>query len=150
VFGPEGDALAAAVDDPATAHELVDAFLADRVPDRPHPAEDVADLVEKVAADPAMLRVEDLAERAGVRPRQLQRRFAEHVGVGPKWVIRRYRLYEAAERAARGTDVRWAELAAELGYSDQAHLTREFTAALGLPPERYAAHCREANPPDPT
>ena len=59
-------------------------------------------------------------------------------------MIRRYRLYEAAERAARGTDVRWADLAAELGFSDQAHLTREFTAALGMPPERYARFCREA------
>jgi AraC-like DNA-binding protein len=65
------------------------------------------------------------------------------VGVSPKWVIRRYRLYEAAERAARGTEVRWADLAAELGFSDQAHLTREFTEALGMPPERYAAYCRE-------
>jgi transcriptional regulator GlxA family with amidase domain len=147
VFGAAGEALAAAVwaVGPDEAHTLVDAFLAERVPPDPHPAEAVADLVEKIAADPAMLRVEDLADRAGVRPRQLQRRFAEHVGVGPKWVIRRYRLYEAAERAARGTDVVWADLAAELGYSDQAHLTREFTAALGLPPERYAAYCRDAN-----
>ena len=144
VFGPAGDDLAAAVLEagPDAAHEVVDVFLADRVPAEQHPAEDVADLVEKVAADPAMLRVEDLADRAGVRPRQLQRRFAEHVGVTPKWVIRRYRLYEAAERAARGTDVVWADLAAELGYSDQAHLTREFTAALGMPPDRYAAFCR--------
>jgi AraC-like DNA-binding protein len=142
VFGPAGESLAASLDDPDTAPTLVDGFLAALVPREPHPAEAVAELVEKVAADPAMLRVEDLADRAGVRPRQLQRRFAAHVGVGPKWVIRRYRLYEAAERAARGTDVVWADLAAELGYSDQAHLTREFTAALGMPPERYAAYCR--------
>lgn len=34
--------------------------------------------------------------------------------------------------------VRWAELAAELGYADQAHLTRDFTAAVGMPPAAYA------------
>jgi AraC-like DNA-binding protein len=146
VFGPEGSQLAADVADAGAegAHRVVDAFLAARVPADPQPCEAVSDLVEKVAADPALLRVEDLAERAGISPRTLQRRFAEHLGVSPKWVVRRYRLYEAAERAARGTDVRWADLAAELGFSDQAHLTREFTAALGMPPDRYAAFCRDA------
>ena len=146
VFGAAGDDLAAAVHraGPTDAAAVVDQFLAERVPTAAQPGEAVSDLVEKVAADPALLRVEDLADRAGVGPRQLQRRFAEHVGVSPKWVIRRYRLYEAAERAARGTDVGWAELAAELGFSDQAHLTREFTDALGMPPDRYATYCREA------
>jgi AraC-like DNA-binding protein len=146
VFGPAGSTLASAVQaaGPASAHEVVDAFLAEQAPAEVQPCEAVSDLVEKVAADPALLRVEDLADRAGCSPRQLQRRFAEHVGVSPKWVIRRYRLYEAAERVARGTDVRWADLAADLGFSDQAHLTRELTEALGMPPERYAAYCREA------
>ena len=60
------------------------------------------------------------------------------MGVSPKAVIRRYRLYEAAERARLGTDVDWAVLAAELGYSDQAHLTRDFSATVGMPPDRYA------------
>ncbi len=32
----------------------------------------------------------------------------------------------------------WAELASDLGYADQAHLTREFTAMIGVPPTRYA------------
>jgi AraC-like DNA-binding protein len=146
VFGADGVELAKQVGTagPEGAVAAVDRFLSERTPPPGDPCEVVTELVEKVAADPAMFRVEDLAERAGVRPRQLQRWFAEHVGVSPKWVIRRYRLYEAAERAARGTEVRWADLAAELGFSDQAHLTREFTAALGMPPDRYAAYCREA------
>ena len=35
--------------------------------------------------------------------------------------------------------VNWAPLAAELGYADQAHLTRDFTATIGVPPTRYLA-----------
>jgi AraC-like DNA-binding protein len=58
---------------------------------------------------------------------------------GTKAVIRRYRLYEAAERAGKGAAPGWGSLAAELGFSDQSHLTREFTAVLGTPPARYAA-----------
>jgi AraC-like DNA-binding protein len=70
--------------------------------------------------------------------RRLQRLFTDHVGVGPKWVIRRYRLHEAAARAADGTGLDLVRLAADLGYSDQAHLTRDFTSIVGLPPARYA------------
>jgi transcriptional regulator GlxA family with amidase domain len=39
-------------------------------------------------------RVERLAGELGLSMRGLQRLFAEYVGIGPKWVIRRYRLHE--------------------------------------------------------
>ena len=45
-------------------------------------------------------------------------------------------------RAAAGAALDSAALAADLGYADQAHLTRDFTATLGVPPSRYA--CRGA------
>src|SRR3982751_6440700 len=63
--------------------------------------------------------------------------FAEYVGVGSKWVIRRYRLHDAAAAASGTGDLDLVRLAADLGYSDQAHLTRDFTDAVGMPPSRY-------------
>jgi AraC-like DNA-binding protein len=39
----------------------------------------------------------------------------------------------------RGGHGEWARLAAELGYYDQAHLSREFRAAMGVPPGAYLA-----------
>ena len=106
---------------------------------RPDPvAEQVAGLVERITGDPAMRRVADLADVAGMSERRLQRLFAEYVGVPPKWVMRRARLHEAALHADAGAVVDWAALAADLGYADQAHLTRDFTATLGIPPSRYA------------
>ena len=36
-----------------------------------------------------------------------------------------------------------AELAARLGYYDQAHFTRAFTSAVGMPPGAYARWCRD-------
>ncbi|MFI6576611.1 DUF6597 domain-containing transcriptional factor [Nocardiopsis sp. NPDC050513] len=117
----------------------VDGHLAARLPEERHPAEDTADIVDRVAADPAVVSVSALAEREGVGVRLLQRRFADHVGLAPKTVIRRYRLYEAAERARAGDRPDWGRLAAELGFSDQSHLTREFTSVIGVPPGRYAA-----------
>jgi AraC-like DNA-binding protein len=61
------------------------------------------------------------------------------VGVSPKWIIRRYRLHEAADRLANGGAADLAELAAALGYYDQAHLTRDFTALVGKSPAEYRA-----------
>jgi transcriptional regulator GlxA family with amidase domain len=85
-----------------------------------------------------MFRVDQAAAALDVPVRRLQRLFAEYVGAGPKWVLRRARLHEAAARADQGSGLDWVSLAAELGYADQAHMTRDFTAAVGVPPARYA------------
>ncbi|MFI7215553.1 DUF6597 domain-containing transcriptional factor [Micromonospora maritima] len=94
-------------------------------------------LVEEIRADRDVLRVADFARRHAVSTRRLQRLFLDHVGVGPKWVIRRYRLQEAIEQAAAGP-LDWSRVAADLGYADQAHLVREFTAVAGVSPAAYA------------
>jgi AraC-like DNA-binding protein len=39
---------------------------------------------------------------------------------------------------AKGASIDWAGLAAELGYADQAHFTRDFTSMFGETPTRYA------------
>ncbi len=97
-----------------------------------------ASLVERIVGDPTLRRVSALSAASGMTARSLQRLFAEYVGVSPKWVMRRARLHEAAARADSGEPVDWAGLAAELGYADQAHLTRDFTATVGVTPTRYA------------
>ena len=108
-------------------------------PERDPVAEQVAALVSRITADPGLRRVDQLAAASGMTARSLQRLFADYVGVSPKWVMRRARLHEAAERADSGEPVDWASLAADLGYADQAHLTRDFTATIGISPTRYAA-----------
>jgi AraC-like DNA-binding protein len=95
-------------------------------------------IVDQIVADRSITRVDGLARRLSMSTRSLQRLFADHVGLGPKWVINRSRIHEAAEVAGGASGVDWAALAAELGYSDQSHLVREFTAAVGTPPDRYA------------
>ena len=95
--------------------------------------------MSRITADPGLRRVGQLSAASGMSARSLQRLFADYVGVSPKWVMRRARLHEAAERADSGEFVDWAELAADLGYADQAHLSRDFTATIGVPPTSYAA-----------
>ncbi len=111
-------------------------------PARVAAARDVGRLAEVARHDPGIRRVEDLAAAAGSTPRTLQRMFAEYAGVSPTWVLRRYRILEATQRAHEAGGSRWAELAAQLGYADQAHLVRDFRAHLGITPAAYAARQR--------
>lgn len=107
---------------------------------RPEPdatAREVTALVALAERRSAITRSEQLAAHAGLSVRSLQRLFSEYVGVGPKWVIQRFRILDAAAAAHSGRPTNWAELAQELGFSDQAHLTRAFTHVVGTPPAAY-------------
>lgn len=88
--------------------------------------------------------VQELAARHGVVPHTLQRLFRRYVGVGPKWVLQRYRMHEAAERMLIDPDVDLARLALELGYADQAHFGNDFHARTGRTPAAYLAACAAA------
>lgn len=116
----------------------VEDFLRRQLPEPDPKAWQAAEIVEKIAAQPLITRVDTLAAELGTSVRQLQRLFAEYVGVGPKWVIRRYRLHEVTERLAAGVEIDWAALAYELGYADQAHFTRDFRMIFGESPTWYA------------
>ncbi|MGQ4599946.1 DUF6597 domain-containing transcriptional factor [Nocardia sp. R6R-6] len=95
-------------------------------------------IVDTMAADQELTRVDQITDRFGVPARTLQRMFRRYVGASPKWVLRRYRLQDAADLLAKGRTEDLAALAAELGYFDQAHFSREFTAEVGTAPLKYA------------
>jgi AraC-like DNA-binding protein len=123
--------------DPSLRVALLAGFLADELPERDPMAELLADVIAWVAGNREVTRVSQVSGHAGMTVRTLQRGFAEYVGAGPKWVIQRCRLQDAAARAVAAEPVDWAMLAAELGFADQAHLTRAFTATIGVPPAVY-------------
>jgi transcriptional regulator GlxA family with amidase domain len=113
--------------------------------DLPGPSQrllDVQDAVTAFTTDPSVHRVGEVAVRLGLTERTLQRLFAEYLGVSPGWVLRRGRLHAAAERLIQltiGETSRsaLADVAAEYGYADQAHLTGEFTRIIGIPPRSW-------------
>lgn len=98
--------------------------------------ESARDLVALIESDPTIVRAEDLAKLNGLSLRSLQRLFREYVGLSPKLVIRRFRLLEAAERLL-DAPATGAEVAAELGYADQAHFIRDFKKMVGTTPAAY-------------
>lgn len=92
----------------------------------------------------AALTPEEAATRLAVSVRTLQRMTHRHIGLSPAAMIRRRRLQEAAQLVREDPAVDLATIAAEIGYSDHTHLTRDFQAALGIAPRTYRAESTAA------
>jgi AraC-like DNA-binding protein len=90
----------------------------------------------QIAASHGMLSVDQVAERAGVTRRHLERQFRDHVGLRVKQAARITRIQcvlgVLQSRPARSG----AEIAAQFGYADQAHLIHECRALTGNTPGR--------------
>ena len=84
-------------------------------------------------------RVTDLAATLAVSDRQLRRRFDVAVGYGPKTMQRILRFRRVLGQLATGPgQTHLGDLAASVGYADQAHLTRETTKLAGMTPATLA------------
>jgi AraC-like DNA-binding protein len=137
------------IDDRATAaqilaesdgSQMIDALEAYIRQTDPHPdpvSRDVTALVAEAEKRSDIVRAEQLADHAAMSLRNLQRLFTEYLGIGPKWVIQRFRILDAAAAAHSGQSTNWSDLAQDLGFSDQAHMTRVFSQVVGTPPATY-------------
>jgi AraC-like DNA-binding protein len=118
-------------------------FVRSRSPSRDEGIIVVNQIIDMITSNQEIKRVDDVVSLYHINKRSLQRLFNEYVGVGPKWVIKRYRLQEAADQLARGEDADLPQLALDLGYFDQAHFTKDFKNILNVSPGEYR---RNANP----
>jgi AraC-like DNA-binding protein len=135
LWGPSADTLAERL---ATAGSEVRRVLEDTVLARASAA--------PVSGDPLIPHVlrclsrgyapADVAERLGVSQRTLRRRCVSAIGYGPKTLERvlRFRRALALIRAR----VPLAEIAAQAGYADQAHLTNELHRLAGSTPAQLS------------
>lgn len=100
-----------------------------------HP--DVTHAFRRLLATGGRLPVRELAGEVGWSPRHLTDRFRVETGLGLKEAARVVRFDRARRELSPGTPL--AGLAADAGYYDQAHLTREFRALAGCSPSRWLA-----------
>ena len=106
--------------------------LSDVEPDR-----EVREAVRAIDAAPERARIDEVAAAVGLSPRQMLRRFKAAVGLTPKQYLRVRRLRFAVGNVLSTTPDAWTRVAADAGYADQAHMTREFAALLGMTPTRF-------------
>lgn len=101
-------------------------------------------IVADMLADRSLLTVAEAAKRHGTTSRTLQRLFNHYVGVGPKWVLARYRMHDLVQEIDAGYAGTITDLAHRYGWYDQAHLTRDFTALVGTTPGQYRARAERS------
>ncbi|AEW99475.1 AraC family transcriptional regulator [Streptantibioticus cattleyicolor] len=75
-----------------------------------------------------------IADELGCSRRHLEKKFAEQVGLSPKTVARVWRFQHAAHLLLAAPGRPWADIAHACGYTDQAHLNRDFRLLAGRTP----------------
>lgn len=139
VLGPEGlrlrERLGATI---GWQHrfDIVEDFVTRRANYLPSPELEFA--YRRLALSGGGIRIGTLAEEIGWSRKHLVDRFRSEFGLAPKPLARIMRFHQACRLARTGASSGWAGIAADSGFSDQAHLVREFTALAGEPPTAWA------------
>lgn len=136
----------AAAPDWAARLDLIDAWLAARLPVAPAGSPEVAWALARLHRSGGTVAVGALADEIGWSRRHLAARFREQVGVTPKALARLLRFERAvgALAGARPDEADLGRLALDCGYYDQSHFNRDFRAFAGVTPSVYLA--RRASP----
>lgn len=103
----------------------------------------VVEAVRLIAARIGEIKIAEIAEQLNLSQRQLQRRFRDATGLTPKQFARVQRLRAAAIKFLGDTESKLADCAAELGFTDQAHLSRECASLTGRSPKSFTEKVRE-------
>jgi len=115
---------------------LEDALLArQRGRKSTHPA--VRYALDFFIRQPQSLSVRDITDKISLSPRRFIELFNDKVGMTPKVFCRVRRFQRALPEIQRRRNLKWAELAPDGGYYDQAHFIRDFKEFCGLTPADY-------------
>jgi transcriptional regulator GlxA family with amidase domain len=82
------------------------------------------------------LRVERLAEHAGMSPRTFARVYAAKIGLTPARMVEKIRI-EAVRRSLEATDMPIKQIAAASGFGNEERLRRAFARQVGTTPADY-------------
>ncbi|MGB0833854.1 MAG: helix-turn-helix domain-containing protein [Psychrobium sp.] len=82
-------------------------------------------------------------EQLSKSPRQLQRQFSRWLNMTPTYYKRLIRVHQSVVALRSDTEINLATFALAQGFSDQAHMTREFKAIANITPYRFLQHCSD-------
>ncbi|MCP5395548.1 MAG: AraC family transcriptional regulator [Sphingomonadaceae bacterium] len=135
-FGALADRLFTEDRDDETEFERLVAFF--RSVDEPVKDEPRIRAVHAAIVDTDMSTVAELADRAGLSTRSLERLCRRHFGFSPKLLLRRQRFMRSLAAFMLHEGKHWSEVI-DNHYHDQAHFVREFQAFMTMNPSEYAA-----------
>jgi AraC-like DNA-binding protein len=116
---------------------ILDAEIAARIA-RARPLHDALRwTMGRLLATHGQVPVQALVSGTGWSPRHLVARMRHEFGLAPKTLGRVLRLGAAVDALRKGGEARLAEIAADCGYYDQAHFTRDFREFTGTTPSAF-------------
>ena len=125
---------------PSLIFEMLDSYLLRRLSKQGiNTSTNILDFLSHAFGVSASVKVEDIADSAGISTKHFIKLFTQTLGVTPKLYLRTLRFEQAITRAQDQAIVDWADIAAHCGYYDQSHLIRDFKQFTGLAPGRYIA-----------
>lgn len=142
ILGQHGRRLGNIVRGAATWSERlqeIDRCLLDRMDIAPPVAGEVEFAWRRLVASGGSASIRAVCREVGWSHKHLITRFREQVGLTPKRAARTIRFERVLRRVGRTDRPDWAALAAVCGYSDQAHLIRDFREFAGTTPTAFCA-----------
>ncbi|MBS3649370.1 helix-turn-helix transcriptional regulator [Pseudaminobacter sp. 19-2017] len=139
VLGPEGASLRERLANTASWRKrfaIAEHHVAQRIAEPLPSGLRIRAAYERIEGSGGRIAVSRLAEFADCSRKHLNNAFREEIGLSPKSLARIVR-FQRTMRVARSTDLGWAEIAAECGYADQAHMAREFQALSDSTPSAW-------------
>ncbi|TPM34808.1 AraC family transcriptional regulator [Mesorhizobium sp. B2-3-5] len=141
VLGTEGMALRERIGnapDWTARFDIAEAFVTARLASATETPPEIAWAYDRIVTSGGRTRIASLAEGLGWSRKHLAGSFSNAIGIGPKTLSRIVRFNRAlglSKQEASG----WADIAADCGYADQAHLVREFRDLAGETPTALSA-----------
>ncbi len=136
VLGAEGMALRERLGnapDWTARFDMAETFVAARLGNAAETPLEIAWAYDRIISSGGRTRISSIAERLGWSRKHLASSFSNAIGIGPKTLSRIVRFNRALGLSRQQT-VDWADIAADCGYADQAHLVREFRDLAGETP----------------
>ncbi|RQO31480.1 AraC family transcriptional regulator [Taibaiella sp. KBW10] len=140
VFGEEGIQLESRVLGTKNTEEkikIVEAFLLDKLAHKDTRDRIVSAALSTILEGNGQLSVEELSLQMSINRRQLERRFADTIGLSPKQLSKIIRLQAALKLLLSKQYNRLTDLAYEGDYYDQAHFIKDFKEFTGLSPKDF-------------
>jgi AraC-like DNA-binding protein len=100
-----------------------------------HPTVEYA--VKTFLHSPQTANITKIVSETGFSSRRFIELFKHHVGLTPKLFCRVRRFQSVLRRITSGRPVRWADVALDCGYFDQAHFIHDSRAFSGINPSKY-------------
>jgi AraC-like DNA-binding protein len=105
--------------------------------------EKIAQAIAIIEENNGEIKIAELAGAVNLGVRQLERRFKNSSGLTPKQYARTRRLRATAVSLVENENLNWANRAAAMGFTDQAHLNHEFVSVTGRSPNSFAEKVKQ-------